>query len=126
MKLTEKVKSNMQLHSVTLDEVNSSFMFSLKNKHSSVKECDLVKKMINAYFGTVITFEKSKDSQNDSKKFIREIINKKQYLKLKTDPNFLKNVTDILSKLKRQLFVEKRILEISDDYADLDDIIEWE
>ena len=126
MEITENVKSNLKLNSVTLDEVNSTFMFDMKHK-SSTRECDLVKKMINSYFGTVITFE---TTENDKQKYVRQIIDNKQFIKLKTDKTFLKNVKDILDKLKESMFVKTPINKIEDVDIDIDidedDIIEWD
>lgn len=94
MKVTDKVKSNMKLKTITLDEVNSNFRFATRHTQSVVKECDLVKKIINSYFGTVITLDKTKDD-----KYVKETISKRQYLKLNTDMDFLRNINYLSEKL---------------------------
>ena len=99
MKISEPVKSNLKLHSVTVDEVNPNFKF--QKDQAGKNHCDLVKKMINAYFGTIITPEKTKED-----KYIRVSENGKQVLKLNTNKDFLKLVKSLLDKLDPNLIVK--------------------
>lgn len=117
MDITKPIKSNLKLHSITVEEVDDNFKFqnetsdfNFKHKQNGKNECDLIKKMINGYFGNkIVTLEKKDD------KYVKVTVKQKRYLKLKTNKDFLCDVKDILDKIKSEYCVERRCEEEIDD-----------
>ena len=115
MKLNKEIKSNLELHTITPSDINDVFKF--KDKPSN-KHIHLIMKAINAYFEDhqLITLEKNESDEINTYK--RITISGKKYLKYKMKPVFIKDSGLILSALKKELFVERMII---DEYALLND-----
>ena len=115
MKLNKEVKSNPKLHDITPEEIHNVFKFHDK---PSDKHIHLIMKSINAYFedSQLITLEKNESDEINTYK--RITISGKKYLKYKMKPVFIKDSGLILSALKKELFVERMIIDEYELFTD--------
>jgi hypothetical protein len=113
MVVTEPVKSNPELKSVTMDEVNKNFDFTHK---ALDKSHNLVRKIINAYFDReVVTLER----QQTNNKYSRVTLGGKQVLKFNTDKTFLMLAKSIIDAMRPEFYTkthETEILIDDDEY----------
>lgn len=104
MELTEAVKSNLKIGKISINEINNNFKFQ-QHEATGKNEINLAKKMINAFFGIVVSFSKNKETNA----YERVSIHSKEYIKIETDKKFLENVKKITEALKEHLFVKERV-----------------